>query len=210
MKNFVIISLSLAVLAAVAHAEDPANKKQPGAAARKTADTTRQKSPDTMEAMQPPTELTDMEKKMDGTWKCSGTAMGMGGAERSMNIDGSMSFKADLDQWWMQSSLDVASKDSKDKGHYKAASYTTYDPVAKKWYRTTMNNMGGSEQLSSTGWTNNKMTWEGETRAPHAKMARARSRHIEERISDNEVRATGEMSMDGKGWTKSYDVDCKK
>lgn len=188
MKNFARISLSLVTLAGLAGlaiAGDGDAKVPPPPAA-------------TMP--KPPADITAVAKVMTGTWKCTGTAVGMDGKEAPAK--GTFKNKSDLDGWWITSSFTETKK-----GGYKFTSFSSFDEKTRKWTKSMFDNMGGRETTESTGMKDNKVLWTGSASGP---MGAMQSRHTEDIVSPKEVKMSGEFSADGKAWMKAYDMVCKK
>ncbi len=218
MKLRTKISMTLAVVgfAATAVAGDT---KAPagGAPAKKEAAPEAKKAPEPAkdakaaepakkpEPPKPPQEVADLLKTLGGTWKCAGKMADPSDPSMSKMIDMkmNMSFKADLDKWWIQGTLT-----SPGKPAFKGVMYATYDPTMKKWYRTMVDNMGGSETEWSDGMKDNKVVWTGDARGMG--MGAYKVRVTEEMVGPKETKMTGEMSMDGKKWMTGWEASCKK
>jgi hypothetical protein len=154
-------------------------------------------APAAMTMPKPPQELLDMAKTMGGTWKCSGT-IHMGPTE-SMAVTANITGKLDLDKMWWHESL----TQTKAKGQpYHFDAYMTYDTAAKKWYRVSVDNMGVVESTTST----DHMTWTGTTMG----MGQTFQTKTVATPSDKEIKLEAQMSMDGKAWMPSFEMDCKK
>jgi hypothetical protein len=191
MKKVVLASL---IISGAAFAGDP----KAGGAPAVPADA--KKAPPDAKPPGPPQELADMAKAMAGTWKCTGKA-DMGGTLG--DIKGTITHKADLDGFWIVSSLNATAA----KGTMHGTFMTTYDAGAKKFYRQTANSHGGH----GTAWgtmTGTKMAWEGDA---HFMGKDMKIRGSEEIVSPKETHVSGEYSDDGgKTWKPDHDVTCKK
>ena len=153
-------------------------------------------APAGMQMPKPPQELLDMAKNMGGTWKCTGTVHSPGG---SMDVTANITGKLDLDKMWWHESL----TQTKAKGQpYHFDAYMTYDTAAKKWYRVSVDNMGVVESTTST----DHATWTGTT------MGMGQTFQVKTVVTpgDKEIKLEGQMSMDGKAWMPSFEMDCKK
>jgi hypothetical protein len=149
-----------------------------------------------------PAEVTDALKGMTGTWNCTGKAE-LGGVMHD-DVKGTIAHKADLDGWWIQSSLTI-NLPKMPSTHITMM--TTYDTDAKKWYRQSANSHGG-HGVSWGTTSGNKTTWEGDS---HNGTTDIKIRGAEEIVSPKEVHVTGEYSSDGgKTWKFDHDVTCKK
>jgi hypothetical protein len=145
----------------------------------------------------PPQELTDMAKNMGGgAWKCSGKVhMPSGAIDVTANITG----KLDVDKMYWHESL----VQTKSKGQpYKFEAYMTYDAMAKKWMRVSIDNMGVIESTTSTDRT----TWTGTASG----MGQTMQVKTNVTPGDKEIKLEAQMSMDGKQWMPSFEMDCKK
>jgi uncharacterized protein DUF1579 len=153
-------------------------------------------APAGMQMPKPPQELTDMAKGMGGTWKCTGKLhMGPETIDVTANITG----KLDLDKMWWHESL----TQTKAKGTpYHFDAYMTYDAAAKKWMRVSVDNMGVVESTTSTDHT----TWTGTANG----MGQSMQVKTVATPSDKEIKLEGQVSMDGKNWMPSFEMDCKK
>lgn len=170
-----------------------ADVKTPPADAKKA-------EPKKMEMPKPPAEVAEMAKAIVGTWKCTGNLHNpMDGS--SMAAKMTMVNKLDADKAWITTSLTGLP--------VKMQMMATYDANSKKWYRIITDGTGGSD----TSWAaapgaDKKLVWEGESRGMNMKPWKTRI--TEEPVSPKEVKMTGEMTMDGKTWAKSWDAVCKK
>lgn len=180
MKNIMMISLGLGLLAGVAHADTP-------------------KAP---EVPKPPQEVADMAKAMSGSWTCSGKA-DMGGT--MLDVKGTVTHKIDLEGWWIQTT--ITSTAGKMPGAMHMTFMTTYDGASKKWYRETANSMGGHGTAWGTQ-ADKKMSWEGEGRFSGTDVksryaeetVSAKEVHLSGEYSKD----------GGKTWKPDHDVSCKK
>src|SRR5262245_39391912 len=186
MSKLVTISISLATLAGVAYAGDPAGGAP--AVPPKAADA---KPPE----MKPPQELTDMAKAMAGTWSCTGTAE-MGG--KNFDVKATITHKSDLDGWWIQRSF-TGTAPTTPPSHFTG--FTTYDAAKKMFYRTMVNGHGGHGVEWGTA-TDKKLAFEGDARWNGNDI---KTRNTEEMTSPKEVHVVGEYSKDGgKTWNKDH------
>jgi hypothetical protein len=209
MNTFARLSISLltlAGLAGIAAAGDPAAKGAPAPTADKKAAPTPTPTPTDKAAPvapagmpKPGAEIAGAFKAMSGNWKCAGTSIGPD-MKTEIPTKGTIKNKMDLDKWWI-----VTSMAETKKGGYKFTSYTSFD--GKKWTRAMFDNMGGHDFTESTGMKDNKMVWDGTSVGMGMTM---KSRHTEQVVSPKEIKLIGEYSMDGKQWMKGYDVTCKK
>ncbi len=155
----------------------------------------------------PPQEIADMAKAMDGTWKCTGTDMGMDGS--SMKFNASMTSKTDLDGWWQHDSLVGTSGEGKTAMKFKMESYTTFDAGMKKWHSVSVMNDGGQMVGQSDGMKDMKMDTTADTWGP---MGQGMFKdHVDASDMKKGVHMWGEVSIDkGKTFKPVYDMMCKK
>ena len=213
MKTQITLALALAFGTTTAFADTHAEKmkKAPDAPkdAKKAPDM-KKEAPKTMEMPKPDAQIAEMAKSMAGTWKCAGKVMDP--ANPAAMIDGKATITHklanDLDKWWIQSNLSAPM----GKMTYKFVSYTTFNPLEKKWMQFTVDNMGGAEWSASAGIKDNKLVWEGDSVGQMAMgpSHKAKVRHTHDMTEPKNVKLKGEMSMDGKTWMVGYDVACKK
>ncbi len=203
MKTYTQLAITLAMMVGMtggARAGDP----KAGA----PAPTAKEKMPEAKkpEMMKPPQELADMAKMAAGTWKCTGkAAMDPSDMSKMADMKMTMTMKLELNNWWIKGDMAAAGPMP-----FKGTMLTTYDPTAKKWYRVTVDSMGGSEMATSMGPKDNKVVWEGDARSPMPGMAAMKTRTTES-MSPKETTLLGEGSMDGgKTWVKAWEATCKK
>ena len=214
MIKLTTIPCTLALLAGLAHAGDPntsapmtpaKDAKSPAADKSASADkapAAKMAEPPKLEMPKPPQEIADMGKGMVGTWKCTGSGT-IGGT--TMDFKGTITHKLDLDKWWIQSAL----AGSMGKLAYKFTQYTTYDAASKKWRRVSVDNIGASRMLESTGMTDGKLVWNGTATVMGQSLS---SRETEDMSKDGKtLHGVGERSTDGgKTWVKMHDATCTK
>src|SRR5262249_5325997 len=90
----------------------------------------------------PAPEIADTLKQMQGTWTCTGTAMGGQDMKTEMKFKATMTSKSDLDGFWIHDSMQGTSGEGKTAMKFKMESYSTFDAAAKKWHRVSMMNDG--------------------------------------------------------------------
>lgn len=153
----------------------------------------------------PAPELMDMAKKMAGTWHCTGKVqMSMDGKTGSWkDTKGDLKFSVDLDNWWIKASM----TETGTKTPYKFEAFVTYDAMSKKWTHMSMDNMGGHEVSSSDGLKDGAVTWMGEASAMGMTM---KVKSVHTMVSDKDIKIAESMSMDGKTWMDTVQVECKK
>lgn len=193
------IQLALAVLAfgsSTAFADAHAEKKKdaPKDAAK-------------MEMPKPDAQIAEVAKAINGTWKCTGKGMGMDGKEVDSKVTIANKVANNLDKWWIQTDITTAM----GKTPYKIMSFTTYNPLEKKWLRVSVDNFGGTESTTSAGPKDGVLVWEGESIGQMGGPAghKMKGKHTEDMKDPKNVKMKGEYQIAGK-WTTVYDVSCKK
>lgn len=201
MKTMMMIAAAL-TLTTTAMADDkkaPEPKKAPEAKKEEP-----KKAPEPKyEAPKPPQELTDMAKGMVGTWKCTGKAL-MDPTKGMQDFTGTNKMSLDLDKFWLKGDMTIAMGPMKMKG----TEYLTYDGAQKKWFRIAVDNMGGSETMSSDGFKDNKSSWTGDLRM--GGMSAKTKTTVELANAGKELKVSSDMSMDGKKWMTGFEMSCKK
>ena len=198
MKTTMILTATLAFSTSVL-----ADTPKPDAG--KKAPPKEEVKPAAMPMPKAPQELADMAKAMGNgaTWKCAGKgAMDPMKPTEMAEMKGTYKGTLDLDKFFIKGEWTGAM----GKMNMKGLIYTTYDGASKKWWRASMDNMGGAETSTSTGMAAGKMVWEGEM---HAMGMTMKTKSTEE-MKDKEFHLTSEMSMDGKKWITGFEMTCKK
>ena len=153
--------------------------------------------------MTPPKEIADMGKTMAGTWTCKGQGMGMD--MKMADMTGKMTSKLEMSNSWIHDTFDA----KMGKTPFHMESYTTYDAKTKTWNQVMVEMGGGWSTGTSTGMTANKMDWELKTHSPMMGEGMFRD-HMDMTDAKAGPKMWGEMSQDGKTWTKVYEMTCKK
>ena len=212
MKKQIAVAMMLAfggiAFAQPAKAPDPKTPAPKAPEAKKEEAKMKAPEPAKMPEMKPPTEVAELLKAMAGAWKCTAKAsMDPANPANTTDIKGTYKATADLDKYWAKGEWTANMGKTKTRGLI----YTTYDPVAKKWYRHSMDTMGmGGMETSSglpAGAKEGKITWEGDS---HGMGMMMKTRTTEE-VSAKSQTMTFEMSMDGgKKWVTSMTMTCTK
>ena len=165
------------------------------------ADAKKAEPPKKMEMPKAPAEVAALAKTLVGTWNCTGSAaMDMADPTKMTPMKLKMVMKLDADKAWITAAMTGSGM--------KMNAMTTFDAQSKKWYRILTDSTGGSETAWSAGVQAGKVVWDGEARGMGMKPWKART--TEDMSNPKEVKMTGEMSMDGKTWMKSWEASCKK
>jgi len=153
------------------------------------------------EAMKPPVELEAMGKAVVGTWKCTGTEMGMDGS--SAKMAGTVKAKVELDKWWIADTIEM-----KGARTFKMLAFTTFEPNSKKWRRVSVDNAGHQYVGTSDGMKDNKVDWNMDF---IGSMGAGQMRDHIDMTDPKNMKNWGEISMDkGKTWLKVFEMTCKK
>ena len=149
-----------------------------------------------MEMPKPPQALLDMAKNMGGTWKCTGKVHMPDGnvQDYTANVSG----KLDLDKQWWHETL----TQTKSKTPFKFEAYMTVDAKTNKWTRVQVDNMGVTESSTS----DDGKSWTGTTTG----MGMTAKTKATVTPGDKTMSFAAQMSMDGKTWMPSVEMDCKK
>lgn len=161
-----------------------------------------------MEMPKPDAQIAAVAKQINGTWRCTGKAMGMDGQMADNKATITNRVANDLDKWWIETKMST----KMGKLNFKFTSYTTYNPLEKKWMRFGVDNWGGAEWTTSAGPKDGKLVWEGDSigQVQMGPSHKAKVRHTEDMTDPKNVKMKGEMTMDGKTWMTGYEVTCKK
>ncbi|HEY0255445.1 MAG TPA: hypothetical protein VGC41_28140 [Kofleriaceae bacterium] len=153
----------------------------------------------------PAPQIADHVKAMAGTWKCTGTSIGMDG--KDVPYTGSYSTKSDLDGFWTHESFVGTAGTGKTSFTYKFESYATYDEASKKWRHILIDSYGGQAIGTSDAEKDGKSETLYEVLEGPGK---AQMKHVVD-ASDLKkgVHMSGTMSKDsGKTWMKIFDLTC--
>jgi hypothetical protein len=209
MKKPLTLAVVLAFGSSAALADSHAEKKKAPAPEAKKAPEPKKEAPKAMELPKPAPEIAQYAKSVAGTWRCTGKGI-MDPAKPTEMVDlkATIANKVanDLDKWWVQTNFSMPMGKSK----MKFVSYTTFNTQEKKWFRYSVDSMGGAEWTSSTGPKDGKLVWEGESQNQTPGMTKVKVRHTEDLSDPKNMKAKGELSMDGKTWIVGYEATCKK
>jgi hypothetical protein len=201
--SFGYLFLACTLVAGVAHAETAAP-----AAEKKMPEAGMKEAPAAGTAMEMPKPAPEMEKlKMfmpDGEWKCEGNVQAPG-SNMPHKVMAKVPMKSEMNGFWHMARYEESK--TKDNPHPMAnVTWYGYDMASKMFVRTSMNNMGGMEHLTSNGPEGDKMTFTGDMMMGEKKMP---SRVTFEKKGSKEMMMTMEMDMGGN-WMKAADMTCKK
>lgn len=202
MNKFSIALFSIIAMVGVASAQQKGATPAP---ATKTAAPAAQAAP-AMEMPKPPAEVKDMIK-MSGTRNtCKGTGLGMD-MKSEVKFTGTITRKADLDNWWVHETMTGTMGEGKTKGKMKMESYMTWDANLGKWRTVSVMN-DGSQMVGTAEMKDGKYEAVSDTVGMMgAGMFKEHGDATDKKVG---MHMWGEMSTDkGKTWMKIYDMTCK-
>jgi hypothetical protein len=209
MNKISITTVSLLALAATAFAGAGDKTKDTTKTTTKTTTTstttTTTASTDSMQMPMPSQALTDMAKKMKGSYSCKGTMTNPDGATQTP-VTAKIKWSLDLDKMWIRGDMSMPKMKGMKKG-YKATFLRTESNGT--WYHLTYDNMGGWGHSTSSGPdADGKTTFDGES----TMMGQSIKVHDYEQAGEkkNSMHVWGEVSMDGAKWAPAYDLTCSK
>jgi hypothetical protein len=161
-----------------------------------------------VEAPKPPAEIKDTLKMMGTRQNCTGVTWGGPDGKTEMKMKGTGTNALALDGWWIKGSMTATMGEGKNKSTLKIDSYMTWDAKAGKWRSVGMAN-DGSLMVGTADMKDGK--WDAMSDMYGGMMGNGKFReHGEIGDAKTGVKITGEMSTDGKTWTKVYEMTCKK
>ena len=159
------------------------------------------------EKPKPPAEIAAFLKQMGRTMKCTGTSVGPDmKSEVKMTAQGTSTTA--LDGWWIKGTATITMGAGRTAHRLKIESYQTWDAKISKWRTVGVAN-DGSVMLGTAEMKDGKYTAMSDMYG--GMMGTGKFRETGD-MSDPKagMKMTGEMSTDGKTWTKIYDMTCKK
>ncbi|HEY5922565.1 MAG TPA: hypothetical protein VIV11_12880 [Kofleriaceae bacterium] len=223
MKKFSIMMVSLVAMASIAFAQQKAPGAGSGAAPATKAPAAgagSAKAPAAgaaagsaapavaMEKPKPPTEIKDALKMMGTRQTCTGTTWGGPEGKTEMKMKATGTNALALDGFWIKGSTTITMGEGKAKHTLKIDSYMTWDAKAAKWRNVGMAN-DGSVMVGTADMKDGKLSSQSDMYG--GMMGTGKFRETGD-MTDPKAgfKMMGEMSMDGKTWTKVYDMVCKK
>jgi hypothetical protein len=147
-----------------------------------------------------PPELAEKARLLIGTWKCTGKANHSGTIYDQTSV---VTHQSELGGAWIATSA-ASSAGARTSG---AHNMTTYDPVAKKWFRMSAN-AEGAHAIQWGTTTPRGIVWEGDG---YFSGHTVKLRGTEDLLSAKEERSLWEFSTDGgKTWTLDHEQTCRK
>ncbi|MEO7203060.1 MAG: hypothetical protein ABIZ82_10760 [Candidatus Tumulicola sp.] len=133
---------------------------------------------------------------MVGSWSCTQPLRGKTRPETDVNSIG-------MDGMWMVTQTTAPPFDEYRTTTINGIGYTGYDPVAKLWIQTGVDNGGGYGIQTSPGWQANMITWTGKN--PDGSS----STDVITKVSDTET-SDANTATDPQGNTTSRTIRCVK
>lgn len=196
IKIAITSCLMVGLAAGVSLAQKGAGSGSAAAAAGAGSGSAAAAKPAGMEMPKPPQALLDMAKNMGGTWKCTGKVHMPDGSAQDYTAN--VSGKLDLDKQWWHETL----TQTKSKTPFKFEAYMTVDAKTNKWSRVQVDNMGVMESATS----DDGKSWTGTTSG----MGMSAKTKAAVTTGDKTMHFEAQMSMDGKTFMPSVEMDCKK
>jgi hypothetical protein len=145
-----------------------------------------------------------MLKSVQGTWSCDGTLTGPDG--KPQKVKATMVRKGDLDGFWIHDSISVGPAKTPT---FRIESFTTYDPMIKRWRRVEVSSEGA--QMIGTADTMKDLKMDFTFDTVDASGAASLREHVDASDLRKGLHLTGELSRDkGKSWSPDYDMTCKR
>ena len=223
MKKFSIMMVSLVAMASLAFAQQKAPgagsgsaapaAKAPAAGAGSAAkapaagSAATMPAPAPMAAPKPPTEIKDAIKAMGTRQNCTGVSWGGPDGKTEMKTKMAGTHALALDGFWIKGGATITMGEGKAKMTLKMDSYMTWDAKAGTWRTVGMMN-DGSLSVGTATMTAGKFSSQSDTFG--GMMGNGKFRETGDMTDPKNTKMSGEMSMDGKTWTKVYDMTCKK
>jgi len=211
MNKISIALFSIVAMAGVASAQQAKGSAATpapagGAAAKQATPATPAAPAAAMEMPKAPTEVKDMVKMAGARNACKGTGLGMD-MKTEVKFTGTITRKADLDNWWVHESMTGTMGEGKTKGTMKMEAYMTFDAKLGKWRMVSVMN-DGTQMVGTADFKDGKLEAVSDTTGPMgAGMFKDHGDATDKKVG---MHMWGEMSMDkGKTWTKVYDMTCK-
>jgi hypothetical protein len=217
MKKISIALFSIMAMAGVASAQQkgsaatPATPATPAAKAPAAGGAAAAKAPAApaaapMEMPKPPAEVKDMIKMSGTRNNCKGTGLGPD-MKSEVAFKGTITRKADLDNWWVHETMTGTMGEGKTKATMKMEAYMTWDAKMGKWRMVSVMN-DGTQMVGTADFKDGKLEAVSDTTGPMGSgMFKDHGDATDKKAG---MHMWGEMSMDkGKTWTKVYDMTCK-
>jgi hypothetical protein len=154
-------------------------------------------------APQPAHQVTDLAKTLAGTYACTGSFANTGGGTRRSSAR--MKVSTDLDGAWI--AFDITERGGDDAPFpIKLHMERTFSNDARTWTNVLRDNTGAVAVTTSEHGGDDSATWTGTS---HKDGVKVHIRGREQRDA-GALHLVGEVSADGKTFTKQYDLSCTK
>lgn len=134
---------------------------------------------------------------LQGKWTCQGVFPSNG-----KRIESQIAFASDLDGAWL-----VKRHDDLPPNLFHAAEYWGFDSAAKQFVAFVYDNFGGVRKYTSSGWSDDKLTWLGE---PSKTDAPRLERFVYKRDNPGQIELNWEVKQGAKDWAVGDTLTCKK
>jgi hypothetical protein len=134
---------------------------------------------------------------LQGKWACAGVFPSSG-----KKIESQIAFAPDLDGAWL-----VKRHDDQPPNVFHDAEYWGFDSAAKQFVAYIYDNFGGVRKFTSSGWTDDKLTWLGE---PSKSDPPRLERFVYQRDSPTQIEVNWEVKQGAKDWSIGDSLTCKK
>jgi hypothetical protein len=134
---------------------------------------------------------------LQGKWACQGVFPSNG-----KKIESQIAFAPDLDGAWL-----VKRHDDLPPNLFHDAEYWGFDSATKQFVAFIYDNFGGVRRFTSSGWTDDKLTWLGE---PSKSDPPRLERFVYKRDSPTQIEVNWEVKSGAKDWAIGDTLTCKK
>lgn len=215
MKTFSITMVSLATMAGLAVAQAPkadpkagAGSAAPKAPAAGSAAGSAAAPAASWEPPKPPVEVKDAIKMMGNRQTCTGKSWGGPDGKTEVKATGTSTNALALDGWAIKSTMNMTMGEGKQKMTLKMEGYKTWDATLGKWHDISAMN-DGSIMVGTLEVKDGKLEAQYDMKGGMMGSGKFRD-HGDMTDPKAGFKMWGEMSMDGKTWTKVYEMVCKK
>jgi hypothetical protein len=155
-----------------------------------------------------PPEIAATLKMMGTRQNCTGVTWGGPEGKTEMKVKSTGTNALALDGWWIKSTSTMTMGEGKAKATMKFDSYMTWDAKAAKWRSAGMSN-DGSLMVGTADFKDGKLESVSDMYGGMMGAGKWRE-HGDMTDPKAGFKMSGEMSTDGKTWTKVYEMTCKK
>lgn len=134
---------------------------------------------------------------LPGLWSCQGLFPSSG-----KKIESTIRFSADLDGAWL-----VKRHDDQPPNVFHDAEYWGFDSASKQFVAFIYDNFGGVRKFTSSGWSDDKLTWLGE---PSKSDSPRLERFVYKHDSPTQIEVNWEVKKDSSDWAIGDRLTCKK